>query len=128
MQKYDNIQKYDIDILSQKVGGPFRLAVLVQKRVKDLKKGAPKLVTLESKRLLDIVFQEIMEDKLKLVVLPEEDEEAEVKNTVDNTVLFEETYQDEPHRNEKIEFQEDENSDNSLAEIPSKDSLDVASE
>ena len=54
-----------------KVGGPFRLTVLVQKRIKELKKGSPKLVNLDSNNLMEIVYQEILEDRISLEIPPD---------------------------------------------------------
>ena len=50
-----------------KVGGPFRLTVLVQKRINELKKGEKKLVDYESDNLMKIVYEEILQDKIQLV-------------------------------------------------------------
>lgn len=49
-----------------KVGGRFKLTVLIQKRVQELNKGAPRLVETESKNLIDVVLEEILADKIYL--------------------------------------------------------------
>lgn len=49
-----------------KVGGRFKLTVLIQKRVQELNKGAPRLVESESKNLIDVVLDEILADKIYL--------------------------------------------------------------
>ena len=49
-----------------KVGGRFKLTVLIQKRVQELNKGAPRLVETESKNLIDVVLDEILADKIYL--------------------------------------------------------------
>ena len=63
--------RLDIETLVNKTGGPFYLTVLIQKRLKELKEGAEKLVDLETDDLLEIVYQEIIEDKIELI--PEAD-------------------------------------------------------
>lgn len=57
--------------LVAKTRGPFNLTVLLQKRIKELKAGARKLVDLDSKDLLAIASQEVLEGKIELV--PEEE-------------------------------------------------------
>ena len=62
-----------------KVGGAFRLTVLVQKRINELKKGAKKLVDYESDNLMKIVYQEILQDKIQLVATkPKEKPESQM--------------------------------------------------
>lgn len=50
----------------QKVGGRFKLSTLIQKRLIALNKGARPLVKLPGADKLQIVIQEIMEDKIYL--------------------------------------------------------------
>ncbi len=48
-----------------KIGGRFRLAALVQKRMTELMQGArPLIEDAEGKSLLEIVVQEILQDKI----------------------------------------------------------------
>ncbi len=48
-----------------KVGGRFRLAALVQKRMTELLQGArPLIEDVEGKSILEIVVQEILQDKI----------------------------------------------------------------
>lgn len=56
-----------IDEATEKVGGRFKLTVLMQKRVQELNKGAPRLVEMDSKNLIDVVLEEILADKIKLI-------------------------------------------------------------
>ena len=63
------MQKYDMEKLFEKTGGPFRLTVLVQKRLIELKKGSRKLVDSDCHNLMDIVYQEILADKIRLVTV-----------------------------------------------------------
>ncbi len=59
----------DIDIeeaLIRKVGGKFKLTSLIQKRLVELNRGARPLVKLDGKDLRQIVYQEILQDKIQL--------------------------------------------------------------
>lgn len=51
-----------------KVGGRFKLSTLIQKRLVQLQKGAPPLVSLNTTDKMKIVIQEIMQDKIYLDV------------------------------------------------------------
>lgn len=55
-----------IDEALEKVGGRFKLTVLIQKRVQELNKGAQRLVDSDSKNLIDVVVEEILADKIYL--------------------------------------------------------------
>ncbi len=59
--------------LADKVGGVFRLAVLLQKRVRELVGGAPKLVKTDLEDPIDIALLEIEEDAIELVDLSDEE-------------------------------------------------------
>ena len=50
----------------EKVGGRFKLAVLVQKRLVDVTLGAPLLVERGEKTLMEAVVQEVLEGKITL--------------------------------------------------------------
>ncbi len=50
----------------EKVGGRFKLAVLMQKRMVDVAFGAPLLVDGAGKTLMDAVVQEVLEGKISL--------------------------------------------------------------
>jgi len=63
----------------KKVGGRFRLAALVQKRLRELMSGAQKLVDTDATDPLQIIYQEILEDKIDLGAAAEEPEEAGVR-------------------------------------------------
>ena len=49
-----------------KVGGRFKLAVLVQKRLVDVTLGAPLLVDRGDKTVMEAVVQEVLEGKITL--------------------------------------------------------------
>lgn len=49
-----------------KVGGRFRLSTLIQKRMQALNRGAGPLVALKSSNHMEIVVQEILQDKIYL--------------------------------------------------------------
>ncbi len=59
--------------LSDKCGGLFRLAVLLQKRVQELVAGAPKLIETKAINPIDIAMLEIEADAIELVDLSEEE-------------------------------------------------------
>jgi len=62
------------------VGGRFKLCVLLQKRVHELVKGAPKLVDENSRNLIDIALEEVIQNKISLAqedYVPEEAPETE---------------------------------------------------
>lgn len=49
-----------------KVGGRFKLSTLIQKRLVALNSGARPLVNIESKEKMEVVVQEILQDKIYL--------------------------------------------------------------
>lgn len=51
----------------QKVGGKFRLTALVQRRIAELLKGSRPLIDdVQGKTMLEIVIQEILQDKIAI--------------------------------------------------------------
>ena len=54
------------DELVKKVGGPFRLTALVQRRLKELIEGARPLVDVQGMTMVEVAVTEIMEDKIML--------------------------------------------------------------
>lgn len=53
--------------LADKIGGKFRLSALIQKRMLELTRGArPLLEDTEGKTMMEIVVQEIKEDKIAI--------------------------------------------------------------
>ncbi|NUM35910.1 MAG: DNA-directed RNA polymerase subunit omega [Candidatus Brocadiae bacterium] len=93
------MRKFDIEKLIRKVGGSFHLTVLVQRRMIELKKNSPKLVDIESNNLMDIIYEEILQDKISL---------APDGALEDNNFLDE--YRNS-HKNSDFEFGEDEKSE-----------------
>ena len=62
--------------LIQKIGGRFKLTALIQKRLKELMQGArPLIEDAEGKTQLEIVIQEIVEDKIAPDIKGEESQE-----------------------------------------------------
>jgi DNA-directed RNA polymerase subunit K/omega len=61
--------------MAQKAGGAFRLATLIQKRMRELNAGDRPLVTISTKDPFKIVLEEIRQGKINLI-LEEEEEEA----------------------------------------------------
>ncbi len=59
------IDELKSDRLINKVGGRFKLTALVQKRLGELLQGArPLIEDIEGKTMLEIVIQEVLEDKI----------------------------------------------------------------
>ncbi len=56
-----------IDELEQKIGGRFMLTTLLQKRVRELVAGAPRLVDIRSDNPIDIAIEEVRAGKIELV-------------------------------------------------------------
>ena len=56
-----------IDELEQKVGGRVRLTTLLQKRIRELVAGAPKLVETRSENPIDVAIEEVRAGKIELV-------------------------------------------------------------
>ncbi|MBI3272044.1 MAG: DNA-directed RNA polymerase subunit omega [Planctomycetes bacterium] len=71
--------KMRIEDAIKKVGGRFKLTVLVQKRIQELNKGAPRLVSSTSKNLIEVVLEEILQDKIHLV---REEDAKEIATTL----------------------------------------------
>ena len=60
------IEELKEEKLVEKVGGRFKLSALIQKRLVYLNKGARSFVDTDKKDKLQIVIQEILEDKIYL--------------------------------------------------------------
>ena len=68
------MDKSEIDGLAEKFGGRFKLTVLIQKRVKELVKGATRLVETDHKNLIDVALEEIRQGKLQWEGMLDEEE------------------------------------------------------
>jgi len=55
------------DDLAEKIGGQFKLAALIQKRWLELLQGARPMIEPEGRTEMEIVIQEILEDKITLI-------------------------------------------------------------
>jgi DNA-directed RNA polymerase subunit omega len=60
------IEALKSDQIVDKLGGRFKLAVLIQKRLVDVTFGAPLLVERGEKSLMEAVIQEVLEGKISL--------------------------------------------------------------
>lgn len=56
-----------IDELDVKVGGRFKLTALLQKRIRELVAGAPRLVDIRSDNPIDVAIAEVRAGKVELV-------------------------------------------------------------
>lgn len=63
--------------LSAKVGGLFKLTVLIQKRIRELVNGAPKLVDTPVEDYIQIALMEVEQEKISLEYLSDEELEQE---------------------------------------------------
>ena len=63
--------------LVKKVGGSFKLAVLIQKRMLELMQGARPLLPREGMTDLEVAIREVREDKIALVEPGANEEQAE---------------------------------------------------
>jgi DNA-directed RNA polymerase subunit omega len=54
------------DRIVRKVGGRFKLAVLLQKRMVDVSFGAPLLVDSTGMTMMEAIVQEVLQDKISL--------------------------------------------------------------
>jgi len=59
--------------LSAKVGGLFKLTVLLQKRIRELVNGAPKLVDTPEEDFIEIALMEVEQDKIILAQISDEE-------------------------------------------------------
>jgi DNA-directed RNA polymerase subunit omega len=66
----------------RKVGGRFKLSTLIQKRMVQLNQGSRPLVELDTQDKMQIVLQEILQDKIYL------DSSREVRFTVEGESFF----------------------------------------
>jgi DNA-directed RNA polymerase subunit omega len=62
-----------LDELESRVGGRFQLTVLLQKRIRELVAGAPRLVDVRSDNPIDVALEEIRAGKVQLVAEEETD-------------------------------------------------------
>lgn len=75
---------YSLDEYSERVGGVTKLTVLLQKRARELIKGMPRLVEIDSDSPIEIAFEELRQNKISLVepdemlIASEETEKEEV--------------------------------------------------
>lgn len=62
------IEALKTDTLVAKCGGRFKLTALIQKRWLQLMDGARPMVDPTGKTTLEVIIEEIMQDKIKLVI------------------------------------------------------------
>ncbi|MFM7128257.1 MAG: DNA-directed RNA polymerase subunit omega [Isosphaeraceae bacterium] len=83
------IEELKEDAIVNKVGGRFKLATLIQKRLIEVNQGARPYVNINSSDKLQIVIQEILQDKIFLDqsnnVVASSDIEGDYGQTVDLT-------------------------------------------
>lgn len=65
---------YALDDFADKHGGTTRLTVLLQKRVRELVKGSPSMVNLDTDDMVQVALEELFQNKIAFV--DENDEES----------------------------------------------------
>ncbi|MHA7812031.1 MAG: DNA-directed RNA polymerase subunit omega [Phycisphaerales bacterium] len=70
------IEALKSDEIVEKVGGKFKLTALIQRRLGQLMEGARPLVARDGKSDLEIVVEEIMQDKITLEFIDQAPEES----------------------------------------------------
>ena len=73
------MNKSEIDELAEKVGGRYRFTVLLQKRVKELTRGAVRLIESDAKNLIHVAMEEIKQGKIGIEEGPEIDAKKKAK-------------------------------------------------
>jgi DNA-directed RNA polymerase subunit omega len=77
-----------LEKLIEKSGGRYKLTVLIQKRIRELMRNAPKLVDIDSDNPMQIAIEEIRQGKIELV---NEDEYFEhIRKTGGDDAMLEE--------------------------------------
>jgi len=79
------IRKQEIDALSKRMGGRFKMTVLIQKRIQELVRGANPLIVLDKERkqsIIDIAVEEVVQGKVYFEPSAE-DEESKTKKKKD---------------------------------------------
>ncbi|MAO24866.1 MAG: DNA-directed RNA polymerase subunit omega [Phycisphaerales bacterium JB052] len=71
------IEALKSDEIVEKVGGKFKLTALIQRRLEQLLEGARPLVPRDGKTDLEIVVEEIMQDKITLEFIDQAPEAVE---------------------------------------------------
>jgi len=69
------------DEIVEKVGGRFKLSTLIQKRLVQLKQGSRPLVDMQTDNMMELVMEEILQDKILL------DTEEQVHTAEGETVV-----------------------------------------
>lgn len=62
------MEAQEIEGLLNKVGGKFKLVTLYQKRMRELQRGLPKLVEIDSLDMWEVVAKEINTSKVDLIM------------------------------------------------------------
>ena len=71
----------EIDQMAEKFGGRYKLTVLIQKRLKELVKGAQKRTDLEDRNLINVVMDEIRTGKVTFEGMDLDSEKEEPKKS-----------------------------------------------
>jgi DNA-directed RNA polymerase subunit omega len=76
------LRKNEVMDLSKRMGGRFKLTVLIQKRIQELVRGAAPLVQVDRPRsLIDVAVEEILQGKVAFEPLEEEPKARKKKDS-----------------------------------------------
>lgn len=75
------------DDLIAKAGGRFKLCTLVQRRLGQLMEGARPLIEREGRSDLEVVMEEILQDKITLVWAEEQGADGQLVGAADEPLL-----------------------------------------
>lgn len=75
------------DDLIAKAGGRFKLCTLVQRRLGQLMEGARPLIERDGRSDLEVVMEEILQDKITLVWAEEQGSEGQLAGAADEPLL-----------------------------------------
>ena len=71
------IEELKSEEIYNKVGGRFKLVALIQKRMNELLEGGrPLIENTEGRTMMEIVVQEILQDKITIELSPDKDPDA----------------------------------------------------
>lgn len=76
------IEALKSDEIVEKVGGKFKLTALIQRRLGQLMEGARPLVARDGRTDLEIVVEEIMQDKITLEFIDQAPEQDAVEESL----------------------------------------------
>ena len=68
------MEAFELEALLAKVGGKYKLVTLYQRRMRELQRGLPRLVEIDTSNQWDVVSKEILDAKVDLIMGDEADQ------------------------------------------------------